>query len=78
MKVKLINGPSGPGCRHIHVTELNGKLIDVFMRDDLGQDDQEGEPPMRRRIKFLVKRFLRQNPTATVEQIRAYIEGEEL
>lgn len=74
----MVNAPSGAGCRHVHITELNGALIDVFMRDEFGQDDQEGEPVVRRRIKFLVKRFLRQNPGATVTQIKAYVEGEEL
>lgn len=78
MRVKLVNSPSGAGCRHVHVTDLGGEIIDSFMRDDFGQDDDGSEPRIRRRIKFLVKRFLVQNPNASVAQIKSFIEGEEV
>lgn len=77
MKVQLLNSPSGPGCRHVLVT-IDGAVVDTFMRDDFGSDDEEGDPPVRRRIKFLVKQYLRKHPNATAEQIAQFIEGEEL
>lgn len=76
MKVKLNVGTGT--CRHVNITDLSDRVLDVMMREDFGQDDDDNDSPVRRQIKQVVRRYLRMNPDATLAQIKAMVEAEEL
>lgn len=77
VRVKLILGAGG--CRHVHVTNAaTGEPLAVITQDDFGQDENDADVRVVRRMKFLIARYLASNPGATLGQIRTFIEREEL
>lgn len=77
MNVKVILTPSGAGCRHVQVTTMAGKVLEVMSRDEFGRVDDEGDSPLKNRVKAVIRKLLTANPTATPTQIKTAVEAED-
>lgn len=56
MKIKLQLNPSGPGCRHVHVTSDTGALIEVTTESGLFQPVSRCDSVLMKTLKLSLKR----------------------
>lgn len=79
MRVKLNFSPSGPGCDHILIEDLNGNVIGQ-LNGTLTQDeiDSMGLPSVvGKRVAQAMKDWKRRNPTGQQSALKAAIERED-
>lgn len=75
MKVAISLGSGS--CNHVHIDDAaTGQRLYVLTRGELGVIDGEKDPLLLR-IRDFVRRYRRDNPAATMAQIRTAVQAEE-
>lgn len=79
MRVTLVLSPSGEGCEHVHILNAADRsMVGVITLNDLAAGPGAGDAPVVAAVKLRARQYLDLFPSASHEDVKGFVEAEDL